>query len=420
MWGLLTILLVNAYALRFILEPEDMVNGRENHDTRVMYKHIGIIDDPVRWLTGDWPLFNGFYRPLPALAYEADVRLWGKDFQKYKILNLIVGVACALLLAWLAFELTRSPTLALGASFLFSLWQTGLIGYIPILAGLHLASLAAGVWGLIRLPRRPVAWLVVAALLWYLPYELDPGMLVGDLSNMAFSYRAMGWPPGRTATIFALFAILALASYLRYERSSRGRWLALAFVGLLGAFGSYEQAVVLPACLLACAVFLKWEGHRPRWVVHVVPWLVLGIYVYLHLSTFPTGTSYHRSHAAHGLTPILTLLEWMFAATTDLFAAYLTLDAGLGVAAFLVPSVWGGLAAAASNVVAYKALTRRWGLAFMLLLCSVGAAAPMAFQKPLLHYYYFPAALRAIFAALLVWVTWEAVRGSYSEHQKMR
>lgn len=401
---------MNSFGLRFLIEPEDMANGRENHDTRVMYKHIRIIDDPLRWLTGDWPLFNGFYRPLPALAYEADVRLWGEDFQKYKILNLLVAVACALLVAWLAFELTRAPPLAIGASLLFSSWQTGLIERLPVLLAFHISALLVCAWAFFRLPRKPWQWLLIAALLWYIPYELDPRMLVGDLSNMPFSYRAMGWPPGRTATIFAMFSLVAMASYIRYETTSRGRWLALATLALFGAFGSYEQAVVLPGCLLGCGLYLRSQGFSPRWRAHVFAWLLLAVYVYLHVSTFPVATAYHRSHAAHGLSVALTLLEWVFPATPDLFAAYLTLDTGLGIVAFIVPAVWGGITAAAANAVAYGVLTYRCRLAFLALLCSIGAAAPMAFQKTLQHYYYFPAALRSIYAVLLVCIAWEASR----------
>lgn len=403
-WILVLIFVLNLWGLRFIFMPEDMERSFENLDTRVIAARLQRPHHPLQWFTGDWALGNGFYRPLPTLSFALDVKLWGLNYSLYKIQNWLIATACSFLVVWFVWELLRSAYFALGSGLLFASWQSGVSHLIPweLLgwAGLVFVPL----YGVFKARTSVWAWALLGGIGLVLGYEMSFPLLVRDLHEASFSYRAMGWAPGRTSTLMTFFALLSLASYCRFERTRSAGWGGLALLGLFAAFGCHEQSITLPFLLVVCAVFLKIEGVRVRWYYLIVPFLLLGAYLYFHTHYIPADTEY-RHRRTRGIDPARdALVSWFFPAWHDML--YLIgwirdTDAELLVFTPVTLSFWISSLRTIAYGVVFVHLRRDWRFPFLGLLGSVVAYGPLAFVLPLQHYYYFPLVFRSIFVLTL-------------------
>jgi hypothetical protein len=401
--GILLLAAIHAVGIRHFARPIPFMEGTEHHDAYVMVirieERIQQGQSPLQWFVGDWPLYNGFYRPLPTMAFELDRVLFGHNLVPYLIFNQLVAFACSLLLVWLVWELFRQPVHAWACGALYAFWQVGGPEYLPVetIGWWVAAVLLARAW----LEGRGTwkRWWLVALVTAYAFRELSAEIASADATGMTFSYRVIGWSPGRTATLFSLFGFLCCASYVRFERRKQWGWLALSVGGLVGAFLSYEQSVVLAPVLLACAIVLWLQGERPTWWFHAFAWAVTLVYVGLHEHYLPRDTRYREQAARGAYGAIRDLVRWLFPASDDIRRVWANLS--LGPTLFLISLPYVATARIAANVAAWTAGRRLWlPLAFGLLV-STGAYGPLAFQHFLAHYYHFSMGFRAVLAVWL-------------------
>ena len=106
------------------------------------------------------------------------------------------------------------------------------------------------------------------------------------------------WLPGRTASVMTLFCLVAMSAYARFERfsaraadpprptpddvpksktavvvdlpvRSRWVWFGVSVFAVTLALGSYEQAIMLPALLVATA--MQGASFGSLWVTRTIP-----------------------------------------------------------------------------------------------------------------------------------------------------
>jgi len=209
-WTLLALLLCVPILLSHSSSPTLL----QDSDTAYLLKIVRERKAPLSWFTGDWPLHNHFYRPLPTLAFELDDAISGSNPSGYGWTNAILCALCVLALYWFLAELSGSPSWALAGAALFTVWTLG-HGDLPA----TVCFWAAGVMLLVGLYRHSFKlgrFLPASLALIFLGHEFQtPEMsLSGGLGD--FMIR---WLPGRTASVMTLFALLATAAYCRYERA---------------------------------------------------------------------------------------------------------------------------------------------------------------------------------------------------------
>jgi hypothetical protein len=400
-------------------------------DTAVLLSTIRAKNAPFSWFLSDWPLYNHFYRPIPTLAFEMDSRLYGNNPAGYAWTNAALAAGCVLALFWFLREFINRPLAAAGGALLFASWQWNFfqpnwndLVNVPI-AGLDIpvVPLAILIVGRVRHRRNWRAYVPAAVICPFLAYELMPIEPLGA--------RVVEWLPGRTASCMTLFALAAMAAYARYERlgsriappldpmtppatrssqfESRtdARWpWAVASVPLAAlAFASYEQAVMLPACMLGCAIAFYWMGYRPTWSLHAAFWCLLAAYVALRHAVIPPGVSHYQNQqirTTNGAFNSLLDFVWPISLWQQ---AYNTIES-LGVVLLFQPSVYWILIDFWSAAESVVALRKEWILAVAGLGLSIIAFMPMAWLKIFNHYYYWPLALRTVFTIALVSVFW--------------
>lgn len=400
----------------------------EDSDTKVLLAAIRERQDPLAWFVGDWPLENHFYRPISTLTFEMDNALWGANAAGYGLTNVLLCMASILLLFWFLRELTDRPWVATLGAGLFALWHgvgLGPLAWIPV--GMAWLALAGSL-----LPKRRW-WLGAAA---FLTWGFVATEVVGQYDLWS---RMIGWLPGRTASTMTVFALLAMAAYARYERVSAKRiaaseptpldppatkgtalagrapraawlWAVLAVLAGALALGSYEQAVMLPAALLVVAVAMRWQRYRVRWGWHVVFWALLGGYLAARWAFLPTETSgYQDQQLRFGPGVWLSLGDYAMPELATFWQAWRVMDlpgllAEIGLAGLLISLPYKATISFMGNVVAYVQARRDLVLALTGWLLSVVAFLPMAWLKHFDHYHYWPMAMRAMFAAVMVGV----------------
>ncbi|WP_025227692.1 hypothetical protein [Fimbriimonas ginsengisoli] len=403
----------------------------QDTDTRVLLATIRERHAPFSWFTGDWPLGNHFYRPISTLAFELDNRLYGSAAWGYGLTNALLCVACTLLLFWYLRELTDRPLLTGASTFIFVCWQTGETFWL--IQAAQIVALAAIVGGLIRHRLKVRNWLPAA----FVAYEVAIQLRIAQ----PLSYRVIGWLPGRTASVMALFALAALATYARYERLSaerrlpdptpldppatrsttqakathRGVWIwpILSIFCTALALGAYEQAVMLPAILLATACTMRWQGYRVRWGWQAAFWSALVGYMALRHAFVPSDPSHYQlqqfrkgpgvwiSLSGYTIPSVFTLMTasaWVSSLPISLFT----------------DAPWLALLEVATDVTTFVQARRRWVLAFAGLGMSFLAFLPMAWVKQFEHYHYWPLALRSLFVAVLAWIALELTANAWS------
>ncbi len=395
-------------------------------DTHVLLDAIRARNAPFSWFISDWPLQNHFYRPVSTLAFELDNRLYASNAAGYGLTNTLLCIACILLLFWFLRELTDKPILAASGAVLFAFQHLG-TQYALETPLLGIAVLAA-VIGAIRHGKKVNLWAPVFLVMYYTTIEVTgmDSMGVGSIGS-----GTLGWLPGRTATVMTVFALAAMASYARYERlgatknveiatpltppstrSTKARlsasklnwgWAALAMICVAGALGSYEQAVMLPAVLLATAVVFRFRGSRVRWGWQAGFWSLLLVYIVIRKLCLPSGASgYQLQQFRTGPGVRLSLLNYLLPFANSV-KGFLT-NIELGPIMFLTAAPYMFILAMSANLTAFYQARRRWILALGGYGMSFIAFLPMAWVKQFPHYSYWPMACRSLFTVTLLWV----------------
>lgn len=429
-WRVAILLVLVAAASLIAFRPSG-ASALQDTDTAFLLDVIRERNAPLSWFTGDWPLLNHFYRPISTLPFELDNRLYGNQGGGYVLTNAIIAVLCVLALFWFLRELTDRPWIATSGTLLFALWQSPF--RLPDLTWpFWLLGLAILLGGLMRHGFRPDRFLPALFLLTFLAIELWPEAEIRQV---------IGWLPARTATVMTLFCLVAMASYARYERLSAARdarpeptpldppatrtsriddfsarpafgWLLFAFVAAALAFGSYEQAVMLPAALLGTAIALRRQGLRVRWTPQIGFWLLLVGYLVLRWAILPRETSgYQAQQFRSGPGVALDLLDYALPNAAALYQAMLALP---GWIAFLTPTPWVALWNAASDLVTGWTSRVNWRLVVTGYLLSIITFLPMAWLKTFPHYHYWPLAMRALFVVALLPVLAHALVSAWS------
>jgi hypothetical protein len=399
-------------------------------DTTYLLKAIREKQAPLSWFMGDWPLKNHFYRPLPTLAFELDNKLYGNNAAGYGWTNDILCVLCVLSLFWLIGELLSSPFLAFLGAWIFALWNID-NGYLLAVPCMWLAG-AVVLIGLYRHSFRISRYIPAALVLVFLSLEL----LAPQMSINGHGQHPINWLPGRTASVMALFALIAMAAYVRYERARNrwlpplpataldrptatrtgtrqipknpGFWLGITILATIAAFASYEQAVMLPAILLAQAVYLKLQRRQPNWPVHLWFWGILAAYMGLRHFVLPAGIStYQAQQLRHGPAAYQDLGMYLLPNTGQLY--FLGLSLSEGIVMLLAPAAFATLLNFFATVTTIVQARRKWQLITTGWVISTLAFLPMAWVKQFDHYHFFPLALRTIFVLGVGQLAWNLV-----------
>jgi hypothetical protein len=152
------------------------------------------------------------------------------------------------------------------------------------------------------------------------------------------------WLAGGYGYVFgSLLTILAVWSYLEYDRSGRRIWLVSASVlALLATLGIEQFLVVLAALSVIHLLRARWHGAgQPAWIpLGIVAGCTL-VFVAVHFGLFP-GTSNRLAWATTKLDPvtrpgILWMLAWWLSLVPDASAWGDSMRFGLGV---VKQSIW--------------------------------------------------------------------------------
>lgn len=402
----------------------------QDSDTAFLLKVLRQRQAPLSWFSGDWPLQNHFYRPLPTLTFELDNRLYGNNPAGYGWTNCILCAFCVLGLFWLLAEFFRSPLIAFAGASIFALWTTdqGWLLSSPLL------WIAGGliVIGLYRHSLKLSRFIPATFVLSFLSFELLTPQ-VSSTSSLATTM--IDWLPGRTASVMTFFALISMAAYLRFERA-RGRtspapatpfdvprttsgsakntspnphvWLGLSILATAAAFASYEQAVMLPAALLGLYVYLRLRRMAPDWRIHGIYWLMLGGYLLLRHAVIPAGMSHYQAQQfRQGPQALSDLATYVVPSASQV--PFLKIALGEGPEMLLTTTVIVSLLAIASTLVTAFQAKRNWRVILAGWALSSLAYLPMAWLKQFGHYHYWPMALRTILILGVAKVAWDLV-----------
>jgi len=237
-----------------------------------------------------------------------------------------------------------------------------------------------------------------------------------------------------------IFALCSMAMYARYERlvpsfaprrsspldlpatrtsqiseaKSSPLWAIGSALFAAGALASYEQGVMVPACLLGIAVYYRLLGQRPRWGWQALFWSLLIGYLWVRHSVIPPGESGYqkqqlRSSVAGG---VMALTPLFFSPINALGPIITSIESGWLV--LFTGQIYANLLTCVSGVTAVYQLRRDWVLALTGWALSILAFLPMAFLKMFEHYYYWPFALRTVFVIALGNVAWKLTSTAWS------
>lgn len=404
-------------------------NLLQDTDTRVMITRIHERQAPFSWFAGDWPLQNHFYRPIVALTFELDSRLYGWNPHGYAFTNALLCALAMAMLFWLIREAFEDAVLAMGSALVYSLFTIGYafreVSWLLTCVGVA-SALAILVWR--RDWRKAILCLLVSVA------ASGEALGVGP-----FNGGMMEWIPGRTASTMAIFAFASVAAYARFERLSSQRdpvpaspldppntrmsqqtlrstawpWLVVSVASLWCATASYEQAIMVPALVLGTAIAMRLRGVRVRWASQVPIWAMLVIYWAERQMLLPSGTSaYQRQQFRTGEDVYFSIADYLFPparAIRETLANVQTdplaiINCGHQI---LLTAAWIGLLAWAILRLrsALERSKRTYEVALTFAFVASGITfLPMAWLKPFSynHYHYAPMGFRAVFFCSLL------------------
>ncbi len=409
----------------------------DDSDTKVLLANIQERGNPWSWFAGDWPLFNHFYRPISTLFFEMDLKLYGMNGAGFGMTNALICGVCIWLAFWVGRELTDKPITAALGTLVFGLAHVRLGALIGVFGWLWILAVCCLI-GLFRGKLRDRIWPVAFGFLGCLFLaSLVPGPL-------DFKARIVDWLPGRTASVMAIFGLISVAAYARFERltgvrkegeptstdlpatkgtvvEKAGRfawvWVAVSAVGLVLALGAYEQAVVIPALLTGVMILFKLQGRKVHWANLILFWGILVGYLLLRRAVVPSDVSGYQAQQFRSGGGVLNDLLLYLAPGISNWSSFIgSLESGF--LALMTATPWIGGALILGNLTSLIGVWKdrgRW-LGIGLLLMGFVAFLPMAWLKFFAHYHYFPAVFYSFFLVVfgqmvLGWVV-EAVSPS--------
>jgi len=184
------------------------------------------------WAGDMWGFQLRELRPITALSFIIDGRLWGGDASGFRATNLLLHAGCAAIVGWLA-------------------WR---------------ASGRALVCG------------IVATVLFALhPAHAEP----------------VQWITGRVDVLTTLFYLAGFAAFLGYRERGEGRWLAAFGVLYAAAIFSKEFGLTLPLMCLLADLLWPWGSRRWRswktWAPYGVAGALAIIYFFCRSAAFGPG-----------------------------------------------------------------------------------------------------------------------------------
>jgi hypothetical protein len=386
----------------------------KDSDTAVLLTKINEVDNPWKWFSSDWPLENHFYRPVSTLFFELDNHLHPGDSAAFGLTNSLLCCLCSLGVFWLVAELRKSPMLGAAAAWLFTCW---LRGGVPV--NFQLLSLAPILWILWRgyLNKQLLKSVVLSFGICFVTQDLD------WIPNNFYS-QTVAWIPGRTATSMTVFALIALASYVRFER--RGAeldrkpapsstelpatrttkiareqkrewgWLLVSLVSTAIALGAYEQAVMIPPIIFLLGVYLRLSGVQTRFGIQALFWGVLVAYMAWRIQVVPIGASgYQKQQFRLSSSVLIDMMDYGIPNLVYLRTVWATLTTGLIL--IFSQSVLVPLFGFFTNAGFWISTGKAWKKPLTAILISALAFLPMAFLKQFGHYHFFPMALKTIY-----------------------
>jgi hypothetical protein len=358
----------------------------------------GISSEPswFRWWLGDWPLLNGFYRPVVTATLQFDLAMFGTEASGYGWTNAVFASLCVLALFFLARQLF-SPWAALAASALFSFWVSDYAALVfTYLWWLLPAVLALGIILGALLKVRLFSQLWFLLLVTYLWIELE--------GRQQLLYSIVQWIPGRTASVSFLLGAFALACALSFSRcKSRGNTLltgAATFVLALLSIGSYEQAYMLPAIGYVLFAFRgEWNSKRTLIAVGLLAAAVIVMVIVRHYLIGWQTSGYHQQQLKPFASGLLALLHFFIPAT--FYWNWVTNTIASGWLILLTVPTWETLLKIGGMVRgSFATFTPPWKL-LPLYVAALLAYLPMAFLHHFPHYLLWPMGFLALFCVAL-------------------
>lgn len=403
----------------------------KDSDTNFLIFKLNEYNNPWRWFINDWPLENHFYRPISTLFFEYDNRMHPGNNGAFGLTNALICSLAVLALYWFLCEVKRSIPVALVGTYLFASWTLGGwflgSGYQTIVSILPWIALVAILGRMIAAKKWNWASLIVGLGGFYVWNQL-----ICQQSYMA--QHTMYWLPGRTATSMAIFALVALASYMRFERlgapmsaalevsatdlpatrsSSQNSepknvwgWFVLSLLSTAIALGAYEQAVMIPAMIFILGVWLRVNRQQTRFSFQILFWAVLVAYIVYRVQIIPVQPSgYQKQQFRNGPGLWIDIFNYILPGVFGIYASFNALSSGALV--LMTESFWPPLASFFTNVSAWVSLGKKaiWKPAIALSL-ALFAYLPMAFLKQFGHYHFFPAAMMTLFVISLFEAYW--------------
>ena len=410
----------------------------QDTDTSVLIAKLNTTNNPWHWFTHDWPLENHFYRPISTLFFEFDNRVHPGSGGGFGLTNALICSFATLALYWFLIEVKRSVPIAVAGSWLFVCWTLGnwFFGtwWTYVVASIPWIVLVLIIGRMIS--ERKFRWSsVIVAIsgfyVWGRLYDVQPKM----------STDTMFWLPGRTATSMTIFALIALASYVRFERlgapslpqnepgpmdppatrssNQRGEptnqwgWFALSSIATVLALGSYEQAVMIPALIFILGVWLRASGYQTRFGLQIFFWAILVGYVVYRVQIIPVAPSgYQKQQFRHGSGLWIDIFSYILPGIFGLTSSVLSLSTGIYI--LMTEAFWASITSFLSNVSTWISIRKSLLKPLIALSLAVFAYLPMAFLKQFGHYHYFPAAMLTLFVISLFESYWPRLISSVS------
>lgn len=402
----------------------------EDSDTNFLLFKLGEYNNPWRWFTHDWPLENHFYRPISTLFFEYDFRAHPGNGSAFGLTNAVICCLATLSLYWLLCEVKRSIPVAIAGTWLFMSWTLSgwffgnwwinVVNWIPwaifVLIVARMIANKKFSWGSLMVA-------VGGFFVW--------SQLAGVQANL--SRHTMYWLPGRTATSMTIFALIALASYVRFERlgaplrpapepspldppatrsSTQGEeprnapgWLLLSLLSTVLALGAYEQAVMIPALIFILGIWLRMNGRQTRFWIQILFWAILVGYLVYRVQIIPVQPSgYQKQQFRNGPGLWIDIFSYIFPGLFGLTATATSLSSGFII--MLTDTFWTPIGAFLTNTAAWVTVGKKFLKPAIALSLALFAYLPMAFLKQFGHYHYFPAALLTLFVIALFEAYW--------------
>lgn len=372
-------------------------------DTPVILDHVREDMSPIgllRWFSTDWPLGNGFYRPLIALSLAGDTITFGNWAPGYRLANWALAVLTALgLLVWLR-ELGFEMHIALLPAAIFSLQQSLPQPMVPTIVATLAGALILLMLARARRKRHhgeasaqvgPWSWAMAGAILY-----------VATVHWLSLT-TVVDWIAARTALMSTLFVVWAMVPLTRYLRMGGTRWLVAGVLFVALALCCYEQAVMAPFALALVAILSRGEVRRRVLIASLALLLLLPLYQVVRLNAVggEVSTYTHLARKSGYVGTVREMATCIFPSTLEATSVvgrmedvYTLVDG---------PSWHSAIVLALSVVVFWRLFAVAPKAAGVLLGMQAILFAPMAGLHVFGHYFYLPEIAGSVFTAGLLY-----------------